>query len=70
MSFNNLLCSLGRLNEGCVPIGGLLLLQVAEGIGFKDGARRAHGLRNICRLERQRKRLIKEPEWLSQIPAV
>lgn len=53
-SFTNLLCSLGRFNEGYIPIGGLLLLQVVEGIGFEDWARCTHRFRNICRLIKQR----------------
>lgn len=32
-------------------MGGLLLLQVAEGIGFEDRARSTHRFRNLCRLE-------------------
>lgn len=66
MSFNNLLCSLGCFNEDGVPIGGLLLLQVAEGIGFKDGARCTRRFRNICRLERQRKHLVKASSELPE----
>lgn len=51
MSFTHLLCSLGCCNEDYIPIGGLLLLQVAEGIGFEDWARCTRRFRNICRLK-------------------
>lgn len=51
LSFTQPLSSLGCCNEDYIPIGGLLLLQVAEGIGFKDWARCTHRFRNICRLK-------------------
>lgn len=51
LSFTQPLCSLGCCYEDYIPIGGLLLLQVAEGIGFKDWARCTHRFRNICRLK-------------------
>lgn len=54
LSFTHLLCSLGCCNEDYVPIGGFLLLQVAEGIGFEDWARCTHRFRNICRLKSKR----------------
>lgn len=53
-SFTNLLCSPRCFNEDYTPIGGLLLLQVAEGISFEDWARCARRFRDICRLKRQR----------------
>lgn len=40
-----------RVNEDDAPVGGPLLLQVAEGVGFEDGAGRGHRFGNICRLE-------------------
>lgn len=53
LSFTHLPCSLGFCSEGYIPIGGLLLLQVAEGIGFEDWSRCYHRFRNICRLKKQ-----------------